>query len=745
MSPNGNIVDSKESVGMNMNGESCQRDMTNKLYPSSLNGDEVVVGGDEEKGDRNISQDTKEKKDETATSGVRCQHRRQQQKKPLCSQVKKFLENNIEFKFVKFCQLLCGIYILVVTFTYTGSLGVFGGARDPDSGFIIDPSSPSNTERGVIEYVNPLFKDDILISRAIVASSNAQMVLLGLSRFSGYFMYPAIISVFWTKLRATQSFISKTPLHVFCSQDTHRLHVYCGWIIVIDGCLHTTFHLTRWALQGNLRSLLTTHPSGITGLIVIISTCIIVFPMTVFKQYLNFEMRKYAHYLFWIFCIAMAFHAPFHSFPNGGFCAFIFPALLLSYSLDSMYVKFFMSERINTVDYKVLGQAGVQLTMPVSQRFQDQIHSGGFGYVMLPWVDKYQWHAFSLYENPHDPSCRHMFIAKAGDWTSKVHRKAVVCTNTSRPLWISGPFPSPYNNAIDFDNMILVASGIGITPALSAIEANRDYRRINLIWAVREASMLVFFLENAKFDEKGLNLIFYTGKEALPETIENFHAKGCNAHVKIIKERPKLSHLIPNIIAFVDKGRDVWNVGKKKGTNTVVCPANPPNTPPTSHCEFDYDFDSLSSSASGVDSIEEEDDFMDLEGIQKVGSDDYEFKYDCEHEENEEWTRPLVPNAYECVRPGFRKESGRRGVFRTTSISDLSGGFKDTWKTSLMPRVWQESIGTDTRDYVKSTMATDHKETWGLLFCGGRNKLLEALVKESKDLGIPLHEEAFDW
>ena len=33
----------------------------------------------------------------------------------------------------------------------------------------------------------------------------------------------------------------------------------------------------------------------------------------------------------------------------------------------------------------------------------------------------------------------------------------------------------------------------------------------------------------------------------------------------------------------------------------------------------------------------------------------------------------------------------------------------------------------------------------GLFFCGGRNKLLKCLVKESKDLGIALHEEAFDW
>jgi hypothetical protein len=197
-------------------------------------------------------------------------------------------------------------------------------------------------------------------------------------------MYPAIVCVFWTKLRAAQAFIDKTPLRVFCIQDTHRLHVYCGWTIFIDSCLHTIFHLIRWSIQNNLQQLLFHHTTGVTGLIVIISTFIIVIPMTVLKNQFKFEIRKYAHYFFWIFCIAMSFHAPYHAIPNGGFCSFIFPILIISYGLDALYVKCFMSERINTVNYKVL-QSGVELTMHVSKRFQNGLLSGGYGYVMFPW------------------------------------------------------------------------------------------------------------------------------------------------------------------------------------------------------------------------------------------------------------------------------------------------------------------------------------------------------------------------
>jgi hypothetical protein len=117
------------------------------------------------------------------------QGRQQQRRLGLGSKIRKFLYNNIEFKWLKFIQILCGIYILIVTFTYSGTLGSMSGvgARDRKTGFIIDPNDELNTRNGIIEYyVNPVFSggssgDGATVSRAIVASSTAQMVLLGLS------------------------------------------------------------------------------------------------------------------------------------------------------------------------------------------------------------------------------------------------------------------------------------------------------------------------------------------------------------------------------------------------------------------------------------------------------------------------------------------------------------------------------------------------------------------------------------
>ena len=128
------------------------------------------------------------------------------------------------------------------------------------------------------------------------------------------------------------------------------------------------------------------------------------------------------------------------------------------YAIDTFYVHIFMCEKIETTAFSVLS-SGVRISMPVSERFQRnaaQIRNG-FAYINLPWVTDKQWHPFSLFEDPNDPSIQQMFLMKSGDWTKDVH--AALSRDTTRPVWIKGPFPSPFGHASLYDNQILVASG----------------------------------------------------------------------------------------------------------------------------------------------------------------------------------------------------------------------------------------------------------------------------------------------
>mmetsp|Transcript_23015 Transcript_23015/g.59033 ORF Transcript_23015/g.59033 Transcript_23015/m.59033 type:complete len:687 (-) Transcript_23015:117-2177(-) len=436
-----------------------------------------------------------------------------------------------QFWSVKVAQLLCVIYILVLTFS-DYPLGLV----NPPTGNIIDFNSEENTANGVIQLAT---------LRPVVAETPFQMLCLAISRMSAFSLYPAMVLVFFSKCKATLNFLESSPVSMGMFKDIHELHIYCGHYIAFDVWVHTLFHLLRWGTHGNI-SLLWTSQTGITGLVVVLATPLITFPMMYFKKTLRYEIRKALHYLFYLFAIGMCFHVPPSAVPNGGFIAYILGICIGWYTLDALYVFFVMTEKIDTTTFHVL-PSGVQMTMAVSPAFAARGKQGGFAYVCLPWVAKDEWHAFSLFEDPVDPSCRQVFMLKTGDWTAAVH--ASLQRNTVRPVWVQGPFASPYNHAIDFDNQVLVASGIGITPALSVIRAHRDTRRVNLIWAVRDPAMLEFFLERFDLPETGWNLIFYTGKKDLSP-----HLDELRTNVRVVHSRPNLHAIIPNIIYGIETG-----------------------------------------------------------------------------------------------------------------------------------------------------------------------------------------------
>ena len=373
------------------------------------------------------------------------------------------------------------------------------------------------------------------------------------------FFYPSgLVMVYMTKFRSTMLFLSHTPLSMFTlnAVDLHELHVHCGWYVFVDCTIHTVFHCARWAVQGEgffgNMYLLFHHPTGVTGFIVYVSTLLIIVPMTWWRLKIIYEVRKNIHYLFIVFGLAMTWHAPKFTWrmqSNGGFCAYIFPILLGWWALDWFIAWNFLTEKIETTEFNVLPN-GTQLTMAVSEFFDNNGAQGGYCYVCLPWVDKYQWHAFSLFENPTAPNERQIFMQRGGDWTFKVHK---LCQrDTVRPCWVQGPYPSPYNQAEQYDHQVLVASGIGITPALSVIRAHKDTRQINLIWSVRDRHLLEFFLRHLYLDHTGWNLIFYTGKEPLSEdSVEIF----TNSNICIILGRPRLRALIPSMIYGIESGQ----------------------------------------------------------------------------------------------------------------------------------------------------------------------------------------------
>jgi hypothetical protein len=566
------------------------------------------------------------------------------------------------------------------------------------------------------------------------------------------------------------------------AKDLHDIHTYCGYCILINGCLHAVFHTARYATQNNFH-IFVDHPSGISGLIIIGSTLLICLPMIMAKKRVRFEIRKYAHYLFLVFMIALCFHVP----RSGGFAPYIFGTLLVWWALDSLFVQFFMTERIQSSRFYVL-PSGVQLTMAVSERFQ-KWGNGGYCYVCLPWVDPYQWHAFSLFENPLQPEERQVFMQKAGDWTNRVHD--TLGRDTSRPVWVQGPFASPYGNAADYDNQIMVAGGIGITPALSVIRELKTTRRCNLIWAVRDRHMLEFFVKHADFDDNGWNLIFYTGKEPLLG-IEDVVRTSKGATIYIIRDRPKLHLVLPNIIYGIESGtcRPEMMVPDEKVVamellqeKLIELQAQEP--PLDSHeklselenyCdELGYFFSDLISQLPGANDLSNAPEgAKDSEGHRSV------LDAILNHGSSIMNTPESQLFRQTSIRSMGRTESvsfsgGRMGLsdIRGTSTLFKRNGpiTTSTWAALTNSTIKLDAfkpLDEDDESDIESVPLTQpepykpwthHEEaeeyvsrlgahvlsTWGVLYCGGKTPLEKALKTASRKARIEMHSESFAW
>ena len=167
-------------------------------------------------------------------------------------------------------------------------------------------------------------------------------------------------------------------------------------------------------------------------------------------------------------------------------------------------------------------------------------------YINVPWISKYEWHAFTVYENPNDPDLMSLCIAKNGDWTNKLHE--AVKQPVVRPTWVLGPFDSPFRETGNYDHIFVIASGIGITPSVSIMNSYNRTRRVYLLWSIRDASLAEWFLDSIQFDDDSWNIIFYTGKREL------VLGRKLPANVLILKGRPNLEKTIISIIQAVEHG-----------------------------------------------------------------------------------------------------------------------------------------------------------------------------------------------
>jgi ferric-chelate reductase len=254
-----------------------------------------------------------------------------------------------------------------------------------------------------------------------------------------------------------------------------------------------------------------------TGVMALVFLLMATFPVSKLGKRLikNFEIRMGMHFLFIPFLVTLILHRPDCVDPlSNVYCVEYYTAALLSlYALHLMRAYLFQTYQVvqyqmfptgkgTVVEYECPRNIGGKFTFKSGQYIK--VLTNPFqacstdvltelAQVCIPWISKLQWHAFSaIHVEGHDDTemCA-FYCADVGWWTHQLYQSAIIARQ--QPIWIHRPIMSAFDSIKHHDYSILVATGAGITPAMSALSELSSRHSMFLIWICREPELVAYF------------------------------------------------------------------------------------------------------------------------------------------------------------------------------------------------------------------------------------------------------------
>lgn len=360
---------------------------------------------------------------------------------------------------------------------------------------------------------------------------------------------------------------------------SYYFHKICAYTILFWGIIHTVCHyINFYGVEhiikiNSMYNLHYTIFAGVSGHLMLISMFFIfVFSGIFFRKY-YFELFWSFHHFFVLMFIAYPFHGsgcfvktnenkcmPYYS-------GVIFGIIILIYIIERLVREFRPYVKIQGVRYFSNGVFKIKFLR------NDFLYKPG-QYILLKCDDisRIQWHPFTISSSPNDEFIE-ITIRCLGNWTTdlKNHLLAKSNGNLSYDTYIQfdGAFGSPIDTICNYNAVILISSGIGITPYISMLkyilQSNRiktlNIKKIDLIWINRDIEDFEWFNEELDYIEKNSECLVLNFHMFLTEKIKDI------SRLKIITSEtiPHLNYIYKTNI-ILHYGRPDFN----KFCNTYI-------------------------------------------------------------------------------------------------------------------------------------------------------------------------------
>jgi NADPH oxidase len=324
-----------------------------------------------------------------------------------------------------------------------------------------------------------------------------------------------VIFILFPVCRNFISLLRQTPLNdIIPFDDNIEFHIATAWSIVTFSAVHIIAHM--WNL-GKLSTIFAAIPgapsapvqflmlnfatgTGITGWIMTAALGTMVF-FAVEKRRRRplggFEKFWYTHHLFIIFFLGWQFHGMFCMIKpdRGDLCSYnvigVFWRFWLPGGIVFVFERILREVRSRHITYvsKVIQHPSKVMEVQIKKE-RTKTRAGQYIFLSCPEVSYWQWHPFTLTSAPEEDYIS-VHIRVVGDFTTALS-KALGCdfdskdektgkqvTGAANPpvnkvlprVMVDGPFGSASEDFLNYETILLVGAGIGVTPFASILKS----------------------------------------------------------------------------------------------------------------------------------------------------------------------------------------------------------------------------------------------------------------------------------
>merc|ERR1712166_1291279 len=155
--------------------------------------------------------------------------------------------------------------------------------------------------------------------------------------------------------------------------------------------------------------------------------------------------------------------------------------------------------------------------------------AGQYGFINVPEISALQWHPFTISSAPCEEKLQfNIKTMGSGTWTESLHQLASSCQHLEMLPQVN--YDGPYGLGLDwqqYERIILVVGGVGVTPALSILKELYDPRgshnvKLEFVWSIASIEVLnnigVADMFETYQDGSSFNIqVFVTREKAGPE------------------------------------------------------------------------------------------------------------------------------------------------------------------------------------------------------------------------------------